>query len=124
MKLIVKLLIIWVFLFCQILVFAQFNTLTRTRVKPTEILIDNQDTQKEPTVKKQREKKKSIISKIFNISTKADLKKEIDSLKILMLRYSLSKIEEKNLNSAKNKDSLFQRTGKREIGRASCRERV
>ena len=30
-----------------------------------------------------------------------------------MLRYSLSKIEEQNLNSAKNKDSLFQRTGKR-----------
>lgn len=113
MKLIVKLLIIWVFLCCHTLIFAQFNTLTRTGVKPTEILIDKQDTQKEPTVKKEREKKKSIISKLFKTSTKEDLKKEIDSLKTLMLRYSLSKIEEQNLNSAKNKDSLFQRTGKR-----------
>jgi hypothetical protein len=32
-----------------------------------------------------------------------------------MLQYSLSKIEEQNLNSIKNKDSLLQRFGKGDI---------
>lgn len=111
MKFIVKLLMIWVFLFCQTLIFAQFNTLARIEVKSTEFRTHQQDIQKENNSIK---KEKSFISKLFNSPTKTDLKKEIDSLKILMIRYNLSRIEEQNSDSNKNKDSLFQRTGNRE----------
>ncbi|WP_374364027.1 M23 family metallopeptidase [Cloacibacterium sp.] len=114
MKFIVKLFMIFGILCSQILVFAQFNTLTRTEINPKETLSEKQDIKKENNpIKKKQEKKQNIISKLFKAPTKADLKKEIDSLKTLMLQYSLSKIEEQNLNSIKNKDSLLQRFGKR-----------
>jgi hypothetical protein len=63
----------------QILVFAQFNTLTRTEIKPKETLSEKQDIKKENNPIKKKQKKQNIISKLFKAPTKADLKKEIDS---------------------------------------------
>ena len=87
MKFIVKLFMIFGILCSQILVFAQFNTLTRTEINPKETLSEKQDIKKENNpIKKKQEKKQNIISKLFKAPTKADLKKEIDSLKTLMLQ--------------------------------------
>lgn len=83
------------------LVFAQFNTLTRHENKVNESFNEKQNFQKEQRGRKEIEKK-NIINKFFKSPTKADLKKEIDSLKTMMLRYSVSTSEEKEENYKNN----------------------
>lgn len=64
MKFIVKLFMIFGILCSQILVFAQFNTLTRNEIKPKEILSDKKDIQKEnnPIKKKQEKNRTSSVN--------------------------------------------------------------
>ncbi|HEX7870260.1 MAG TPA: M23 family metallopeptidase [Chryseobacterium sp.] len=107
MKLIRKYLMTGFVLACHSLVVAQFNTLTRNEIKANEISNAKQKFQNEQLVGKEI-KKKSIINKLFNVPTKNDLKREIDSLKMLMIHYDISRIEEKKVDSKIDKDSIFQ----------------
>jgi len=95
------------FLGCYSLVFTQFNTLTPKKVTSNEILKEQQSFQKQSTFKIEKEQK-SIINRLFNAPTKKNLKKEIDSLKTLMLRYNVSRIEESKADSKIDNDSLLQ----------------
>lgn len=89
---------------CHSLVFAQFNTLTRNEMKTNENFSEKQNFQNEQVIKKEINEK-SFINKFFNSPKKVDLKKEIDSLKIMMRRYSLSSLEEKEESYTNNDDS-------------------
>lgn len=89
---------------CHSFVFAQFNTLTRNEIKANEISNEKQNFQNEQRGRKGIEKK-NIISKFFNSPAKTDLKKEIDSLKTMMLRYSVSTSEGKEESYINNDDS-------------------
>ena len=95
------------FLGCYSLVFTQFNTLTPKKVTSNEILKEQQSFQKQSTFKIEKEQK-SIINRLFNAPTKKNLKKEIDSLKTLMLRYNVSRIGESKADSKIDNDSLLQ----------------
>ena len=94
-------------LFYSCLSFAQFNTLTRTSVKKEESFV-KKEIQKEENPNDENEKKENKIRKFFKSTTKTDLKNEIDSLKTMMLKLSLSKNETQNLNFKKIEDSLVQ----------------
>ncbi|NMR35310.1 M23 family metallopeptidase [Chryseobacterium aquaticum] len=94
------------FLGCYSLAFTQFNTLTPKKVASNEILNEQQSLQKQSASKIEKEQK-SVINKLFNAPTKKNLKKEIDSLKTLMLRYNVSRIELSKTDSEMDKDSLF-----------------
>ncbi|WP_312345277.1 M23 family metallopeptidase [Chryseobacterium binzhouense] len=100
-----KYLIAGMILLCQLLVFGQFNTLTRKEMKPSESITEMRIVKKEKPASEKVRDKKSIINRLFNVPTKRDLKKEIDSLKTLMLRHS-SRIDDKKLIPKTNNDSL------------------
>ncbi|WP_343662837.1 M23 family metallopeptidase [Chryseobacterium mucoviscidosis] len=107
MKSIEKYLIAGMILLCQLLVFGQFNTLTRKEMKPDESIIEMKKFQKEnPDLKKEKDNK-NFFNKLFNTPTKSDLKKQIDSLKTIMLEYSSSKKEREILIPKTNNDSLL-----------------
>ncbi|MFY1047460.1 M23 family metallopeptidase [Chryseobacterium sp. GP-SGM7] len=102
-----KYLIAGMILFCQLLVFGQFNTLTRKEMKPNESIAEIKTFQKEkPAIEKVKDNK-NFFNKFFNSSTKSDLRKQIDSLKTMMLEYSLSKKEREILIPKTNNDSLL-----------------
>lgn len=89
---------------CHSSVFAQFNTLTRNEIKDNESSNEKHNFQKEQVINKEI-KKKSFINKLFNSPTKTDLKKEIDSLKTMMLRYSIPTSGGKEESYKNNEDS-------------------
>lgn len=105
MKVIRKYLSTAFILACNLLVLAQFNTLTRNAIE------ENATSEKNIFQKEQRGRKdmeiKNIINKFFNSPTKTELKKEIDSLKMLMLRYN-ELIEERKIHSKIGIDSIFK----------------
>jgi murein DD-endopeptidase MepM/ murein hydrolase activator NlpD len=87
---------------------AQFNTLTYTKkteaeTKPTP------PKESEVTVSSKEPERKLTWKKIFGSSTtKADLKKEIDSLKTLIIQTNITKKENNKINFKKVEDSLIQ----------------
>ncbi|AQW92985.1 M23 family metallopeptidase [Elizabethkingia anophelis] len=87
---------------------AQFNTLTYTKktkaeTKPTP------PKESEITVSSKEPERKLTWKKIFGSSTtKADLKKEIDSLKTLIIQTNTIKNEKNKINFKKVEDSLIQ----------------
>ncbi|WP_235696133.1 M23 family metallopeptidase [Epilithonimonas caeni] len=94
--------ILTLFIFAWNLSFAQFNTLMPIQQKKTEQSKIVEDA-KEKT--KSTEKKEKISwKKFFGITTKTDLKNQIDSLKVLMKQYANSDKKEKY---ARMKDSLL-----------------
>ena len=95
-------------LFCNSLVFAQFNTLTRTSTKKEETVEKQQEIQNYENVKVEKTEKNNGRIKLFKTKQKVDYKAEIDSLKTLILKYSLSKNKEQKLNYQKIEDSLIQ----------------
>ncbi|UMQ41555.1 M23 family metallopeptidase [Chryseobacterium sp. Y16C] len=103
MKLIRKYFMTAFVLACHSLVFAQFNTLTRKEIKANENS-EKQNFQKEQRDRKEIDKK-NIINKLFNSPTKTNLKKEMDSLKTMVLRYSVSTSEGKEESYTNNDDS-------------------
>lgn len=94
-------------IFCHSLVDAQFNTLTR-EVTTQKSFSPKIEVQKGEAGKEVKERRHRGKNKIFNMTTKADLKREIDSLKTLMLKYSLSKNNAEKLNFKTREDSLVQ----------------
>ena len=103
MKTIEKYFVIVLILSFQITVFGQFNTLTPTLPKKTETskaieLVKETDN---PKLKKERKSWKDF----FNITSKADLKKELDSLKTLLKENSSA--NNKKWKFKKSQDSLI-----------------
>ncbi len=94
------------FLLFSCLSFAQFNTLTPNMPKK----VDNPkvvEQVKETNNSKPKKEKKSW-KEVFNITTKADLKNELDSLKTLLKENSASNTKIGNLK--KSRDSLILHT--------------
>ena len=90
-------------LFYSCLSFAQFNTLTPILQKKAENPKVTEKVKEENNPKPQKEKKS--WKDIFNITTKADLKSQIDSLKAMIKENSASNT--KNWNLKKSQDSLI-----------------
>ncbi|MFL9835785.1 M23 family metallopeptidase [Chryseobacterium terrae] len=112
-----KYLIVGMILLCQLLVFGQFNTLTRKEMKPTESITEMRIVKKEKPFLEKVKDNKNFFNKLFSTPTKSDLKKQtrgstkwltsqIDSLKTIMLEYGLSKKEREILIPKTNNDSL------------------
>ena len=95
-----------IFVFTWGFSFAQFNTLMPMQPKKSEQskIVENP---KEEIKSKEKKEKKSW-KKIFGITTKTDLKNQIDSLKILMKEYKYSNANnDRKEKYAKMKDSLL-----------------
>lgn len=103
----VKNILNFIMLFYSCLSLAQFNTLTRTSIKK-EGSFFNKEIKKEEDPKNENRKDENKIIKFCRSTTKSDLKKEIDSLKTLMIKYGVSKNEIQHLNFRKIEDSLIQ----------------
>ena len=103
MKTIEKYFIAVLILSFQITVFGQFNTLTPTLPKKTDNLklMEQVKETDNPKLKKERKSWKDF----FNITKKADLKKELDSLKTLLKENS--SVNNKKWNRHKLQDSLI-----------------
>ena len=103
MKTIEKYFIAVLILSFQITVFGQFNTLTPTLPKKTDNLklMEQVKETDNPKLKKERKSWKDF----FNITKKADLKKELDSLKTLLKENS--SVNNKKWNRQKLQDSLI-----------------
>ena len=103
MKTIEKYFIAVLILSFQITVFGQFNTLTPTLPKKTESAkaIEQVKETDNPKLKKEKKSWKDF----FNITSKAKLKKELDSLKTLLKENSSA--NNKKLNRQKMQDSLI-----------------
>ena len=103
MKTIKKYFIAVLILSFHISVFGQFNTLTPTLPKKTETptVIEQVKETDNPKLKKERKSWKDF----FNITKKADLKKELDSLKTLLKENS--SVNNKKWNRQKLQDSLI-----------------
>ena len=109
-KYIQKILITGIFLFSTF-VFGQFNTL-KPIVPKTEpkISLSTENTEKtefnkEEKSKENPKKEKKFLKKIFGITTKNEIKKNMDSLKILMKEYTDFNNQKWNLQNSK--DSLI-----------------
>ena len=91
-------------LFYSCLSSAQFNTITATVTKKSE----NSKVADKTDIEEPLKQKKSKISwqKVLNVTTKSDLKNEIDSLKMLIKEYSSLK-ELRKYEFTKLKDSLL-----------------
>lgn len=88
-------------------VFGQFNTLKPTAPKKQETNIaSDSDNSKSPETEKEKEnKEKKSWKNIFNVTTKSDLKNEIDSLKAMIKENSASNNRKWNMKKAQ--DSLI-----------------
>ena len=87
----------------QITIFGQFNTLTPTLPKKTETPKVIEQAKGPNNLKPKKEKK--FWKDVFNITSKADLKKELDSLKTLLKENSSA--NNKKWNRQKSQDSLI-----------------
>ena len=87
----------------HISVFGQFNTLTPTQPKKTETLKAIEQVKETDKLKPKKEKK--LWEEIFSITSKAELKKELDSLKTLLKENSSA--NNKMWNLKKSQDSLI-----------------
>lgn len=87
----------------QITIFGQFNTLTPTLPKKTET--PKAIEQVKEADNSEPKKKKKSWKEIFSITKKADLKKELDSLKIILKENSST--NNKKWNRQKMQDSLI-----------------
>lgn len=103
MKTIEKYFIAVLILSFQITVFGQFNTLTPTLSKKTETSKAIEQVKETDTPKPKKEKKP--WKDFFNITKKANLKKELDSLKTLLKENSST--NNKKWNRQKMQDSLI-----------------
>ena len=103
MKTIEKYFVVVLILSFQIIIFGQFNTLTPTLPKKTETptVIEQVKETDNPKPKKEKKSWKDF----FNITKKANLKKELDSLKTLLKKNS--SVYNKKWNRQKLQDSLI-----------------
>ena len=105
MKLKISILVI-TFLFTQIMN-AQFNTLTRTVSKKDISATENLNDLKKETIEITKEGKKNSLLNIFKSTSKVELKREIDSLKSIMMKNNSSKIKDQKFDFKRIEDSLI-----------------
>lgn len=105
MKLKISILLL-TFLFSQ-MVNAQFNTLTRTVSKKDISAAENLNHLKKETVEITKEGKKNSLLNIFKSTSKAELKREIDSLKSIIMNSNSSKIKDQKFDFKRIEDSLI-----------------
>ena len=105
MKLKISILVLTV-LFSQMMN-AQFNTLTRTVVNKDIPATENQNDLRKQNIEIIKEGKKNSFLNIFKSTTKADLKREIDSLKSIMMKNNSSKIKDQKFDFKRIEDSLI-----------------
>ena len=103
MKTIEKYFVVVLILSFQIIIFGQFNTLTPTLPKKTETPTVIEQVKEEDNLKPKKEKKS--WKDFFNITKKANLKKELDSLKTLLKKNS--SVYNKKWKRQKLQDSLI-----------------
>lgn len=105
MKLKISILVI-TFLFTQMMN-AQFNTLTRTVSKKHISATENLNDLKKETIEITKEGKKNSLLNIFKSTSKVELKREIDSLKSIMMKNNSSKIKDQKFDFKRIEDSLI-----------------
>ena len=105
MKLKISILVI-TFLFTQMMN-AQFNTLTRTVSKKDISATENLNDLKKETIEITKEGKKNSLLNIFKSTSKVELKREIDSLKKIMIKNNSSKIKDQKFDFKRIEDSLI-----------------
>ena len=105
MKLKISILVL-TFIFSQMMN-AQFNTLMRTVSKKDISAAENLNDLKKETVEIRKEGKKNNLLNIFKSTSKAELKREIDSLKSIMMKNNSSKIKKEKFDFKRIEDSLI-----------------
>lgn len=86
---------------------AQFNTLTRTTIKKDISAAENQNDLRKETIEITKKGKENSFLKIFKSPSKAELKREIDSLKSIMMKNNSSKIKDQKFDFKRIEDSLI-----------------
>jgi len=86
---------------------AQFNTLTRTSIDKEAVTPLDLDMRKFQNQKDDQREKKSRGIKLFSSPSKAELKREIDSMKSVLMKNNSSKIKEQQFNFKRIEDSLI-----------------
>ena len=86
---------------------AQFNTLSRTSIDKEAVTPLDLDKRKFQNQKDDQREKKSRGIKLFSSPSKAELKKEIDSMKSVLMKNNSSKIKEQKFNFKRIEDSLI-----------------
>ena len=86
---------------------AQFNTLTRTVSKKEISAAENLNDLKKETVEITNEGKKNSLLNIFKSTSKVELKREIDSLKSIMMKNNSSKVKDQKFDFKRIEDSLI-----------------
>jgi murein DD-endopeptidase MepM/ murein hydrolase activator NlpD len=108
MKIKIKLALILTIVFSYSIVKGQFNTLTRNVGQKETISVLPSENENTKSNFKSEKSKNSSFKKLFNITTKGDLKKEIDSLKSVLIEGKNSKNKDVKFNFKKVEDSLIQ----------------
>ena len=99
-----KVVILGIF-FSTSLVFGQFNTLTPTIPKKSDSEVSVSSKKVEKTETQEEKKEKKSLKKILGITTRSDLRNEIDSLKIRIKEFNSSHHQKRN--DQNSKDSLL-----------------
>ena len=108
MKIKTKFALILIIVFTYSIAKGQFNTLTRNVGQKETISILPSENENIKNDFKSEKNKNTYLKKLFNITTKGDLKKEIDSLKSVLIGVENSKNKEEKFNFKKVEDSLIQ----------------
>ena len=108
MKIKIKLALILTIVFSYSIAKGQFNTLTRNVSQKETISVLASENEITSSDFKSEKSKNNSFKKLFNITTKGDLKKEIDSLKSVLIEGKNSKNKEEKFNFKKVEDSLIQ----------------
>lgn len=104
----IKFALILTIVFSYSIVKGQFNTLTRTiSQKQTNTVFPSENENIKSKIIREKNKNNSF-KKLFNITTKGDLKKEIDSLKSILNEGKNPKNKAEKFNLKKVEDSLIQ----------------
>ena len=108
MKIKTKFALILIIVFTYSIAKGQFNTLTRNVGQKETISILPSENENIKNDFKSEKNKNTSLKKLFNITTKGDLKKEIDSLKSVLIEGKNSKNKDVKFNFKKVEDSLIQ----------------
>ena len=108
MKIKIKLALILIIVFSYSIAKGQFNTLTRNVGQKGTISVLPSENENIKNDFKSEKNKNTSFKKLFNITMKGDLKKEIDSLKSVLFESKNSQNKEDKFNFKKVEDSLIQ----------------
>ncbi|MGA9213286.1 MAG: M23 family metallopeptidase [Kaistella sp.] len=97
---------------CSYPVFAQFNTLKPSTAKQNQNFPKTEEIKVEKKENDENAERKKSKKLFRNSATKADLKREIDSLKNQMIKFGISKNEKLKADYTKLEDSLSELTKK------------